>query len=74
MMTRCFAVDSYGAACCSGDGDQILKFCPAFHIVHLISQVQTQAREKTNQKAASFTTLAVKSAYGYNQKPTQEGK
>nr|XP_022332169.1 N(4)-(Beta-N-acetylglucosaminyl)-L-asparaginase-like isoform X2 [Crassostrea virginica] len=32
------AVDSYGAACCSGDGDQILKFCPAFHIVHLISQ------------------------------------
>nr|XP_022332168.1 N(4)-(Beta-N-acetylglucosaminyl)-L-asparaginase-like isoform X1 [Crassostrea virginica] len=30
--------NSYGAACCSGDGDQILKFCPAFHIVHLISQ------------------------------------
>eukprot|EP00105_Crassostrea_gigas_P004229 XP_011417374.1 PREDICTED: putative N(4)-(beta-N-acetylglucosaminyl)-L-asparaginase GE19290 [Crassostrea gigas] len=27
-----------GAACCSGDGDEILKFCPSFHIVHLISQ------------------------------------
>lgn len=33
------AVDPQGAACCSGDGDEILKFCPSFHIVHLISQV-----------------------------------
>ncbi|XP_061167406.1 N(4)-(Beta-N-acetylglucosaminyl)-L-asparaginase-like [Saccostrea echinata] len=30
--------NSHGAACCSGDGDEILKFCASFHIVHLISQ------------------------------------
>ena len=28
-----------GAACCSGDGDFILKFCPAFHVVQLLKQV-----------------------------------
>ncbi|KAK7483990.1 hypothetical protein BaRGS_00024725 [Batillaria attramentaria] len=27
-----------GAACCSGDGDQIMKFCPSFHIVELMRQ------------------------------------
>ncbi|XP_048738230.1 N(4)-(Beta-N-acetylglucosaminyl)-L-asparaginase-like [Ostrea edulis] len=30
--------NAHGGACCSGDGDEILKFCPSFHIVHLISQ------------------------------------
>lgn len=46
MFCRCIllwiywsTVDPQGAACCSGDGDEILKFCPSFHIVHLISQV-----------------------------------
>ena len=30
---------SGGAACCSGDGDFILKFCPAFQVVQLLKQV-----------------------------------
>lgn len=33
-----YADVSSGAACCSGDGDFILKFCPAFHVVQLLKQ------------------------------------
>ncbi|KAK3097734.1 hypothetical protein FSP39_012586 [Pinctada imbricata] len=33
--------NEFGAACCSGDGDEILKFCPAFHAVHLMSSGMT---------------------------------
>ncbi|VDI25166.1 N4-(beta-N-acetylglucosaminyl)-L-asparaginase [Mytilus galloprovincialis] len=33
-----YADVSGGAACCSGDGDFILKFCPAFQVVQLLKQ------------------------------------
>ncbi|OWF35266.1 uncharacterized protein LOC110443165 [Mizuhopecten yessoensis] len=37
-----------GAACCSGDGDQIMLFCPGFRVVHLMKegkQPQTACEE-----------------------------
>ena len=34
-----FADDRVGAACCTGDGDEILKFCPSFKVVQFIEQV-----------------------------------
>ncbi|XP_067667284.1 N(4)-(beta-N-acetylglucosaminyl)-L-asparaginase-like [Haliotis asinina] len=33
-----YADNQGGAACCSGDGDQILKYCPSFHTVYLMKQ------------------------------------
>lgn len=31
-----FADNTSGAACCTGEGDEILKYCPAFHICSLM--------------------------------------
>ncbi|KAK0055291.1 N(4)-(Beta-N-acetylglucosaminyl)-L-asparaginase, partial [Biomphalaria pfeifferi] len=33
-----YADSLYGAACCSGDGDKILRFCPAYKVVDLLKQ------------------------------------
>lgn len=33
-----YADSLYGAACCSGDGDEILKFCPSYKVVDLLKQ------------------------------------
>ncbi|XP_071096290.1 N(4)-(beta-N-acetylglucosaminyl)-L-asparaginase-like [Haliotis cracherodii] len=33
-----YADNEGGAACCSGDGDEILKYCPSFHTVCLMKQ------------------------------------
>ncbi|KAL5004199.1 hypothetical protein ScPMuIL_017655 [Solemya velum] len=36
-----YADSTVGAACCSGDGDHILKFCPSYQVVSLIRQGQS---------------------------------
>lgn len=33
-----YADNLAGAACCTGDGDKILRFCPSFHVIQLMKQ------------------------------------
>uniref|UniRef100_A0A0B7B0A7 Uncharacterized protein n=1 Tax=Arion vulgaris TaxID=1028688 RepID=A0A0B7B0A7_9EUPU len=34
-----YADSEAGAACCSGEGDEILKYCPSYKVVDLLKQV-----------------------------------
>ncbi|KAJ8304292.1 hypothetical protein KUTeg_017875 [Tegillarca granosa] len=36
-----YADNKIGGACCTGDGDEILKYCPCFHAVQLMKQSET---------------------------------
>ncbi|XP_025076871.1 uncharacterized protein LOC112553697 [Pomacea canaliculata] len=36
-----YADNEVGAVCCSGDGDQIMKFCPSFHVLQFLKQGQS---------------------------------
>ncbi|XP_062573431.1 N(4)-(Beta-N-acetylglucosaminyl)-L-asparaginase-like [Saccostrea cucullata] len=66
--------NAHGAACCSGDGDEILKFCPSFHIVHLISQgmvpeeackeVVQKIYNQNNQLEIALIAADIKGNYG----------
>lgn len=38
-----FSDNLAGAACATGDGDEIMKFCPCFHAVQLMKQGATPA-------------------------------
>lgn len=38
-----FSDNLAGAACATGDGDEIMKFCPCFHVVQLMKQGATPA-------------------------------
>ncbi|CAL1532280.1 unnamed protein product [Lymnaea stagnalis] len=54
-----YADSLYGAACCSGDGDEILKFCPSYKVVDLLKQ------GKNPQEACQLVTNEISQHRGW---------
>ncbi|XP_060071155.1 N(4)-(Beta-N-acetylglucosaminyl)-L-asparaginase-like [Ylistrum balloti] len=71
-----------GAACCSGDGDQIMMFCPSFRVVQLMKEgkkpqtaceeVISDIRRKCDGQIFEVAIVAVNMKYQYGAASTLE--
>ena len=56
------ADNEVGAVCCSGDGDQIMKFCPSFMVMEFMRQVLCKYLNTFLFKKKPFYVLCFHSA------------